>query len=414
MEYMAIASIENLSNEIFYEIFDYLDGYYLCKAFSNLNQHFQQLLSSSSLLLKLHVDAVDDQITINEIKQFILLYKHNIISFHFDSAPEHIPFFLSSGIDSSFIRLESLYINRLNPMIHGLLISNLTSLPRLYSFTVNNPWHPYEGLSNVYQLILTLPKLKYAKCSVDDYDISASLSIPINTQFSSIEQLIINHNCTFKDLFPILSHTPQICYLKCQNLIAHHSILDTISPVTLANLSYISMNIQYVTFDQFEWLISKLHCQLEILRITVTLSLQTDYLNGNRWEKLLSEYLPKLEEFYFQYSKASVSGYDAPIYSDDPNPFISSFWIEQEWLLEIEMDSFEIIYSICPYELYEKESFLLKILFFLFRDRWYDIIYFTDLGKSTRLTITCVPHDENLDFLMTDIDHVLTMAHIYH
>ena len=49
----SIASIENLSNEIFYEIFDYFDGCDIYQAFSNLNYRFQQLIHSPSLLFKI-------------------------------------------------------------------------------------------------------------------------------------------------------------------------------------------------------------------------------------------------------------------------------------------------------------------------------------------------------------------------
>ncbi|CAF3188168.1 unnamed protein product [Rotaria socialis] len=49
-----IICLEDLSNEIFYEIFDYLNGCEIVKAFSNLNFRFKQLLYSSSLLIKTH------------------------------------------------------------------------------------------------------------------------------------------------------------------------------------------------------------------------------------------------------------------------------------------------------------------------------------------------------------------------
>ncbi|CAF3760969.1 unnamed protein product [Rotaria sordida] len=48
-----ISSFENLSNELFYEIFDYLEGCDLFQAFSNLNSRFQVLLISSCLRLKI-------------------------------------------------------------------------------------------------------------------------------------------------------------------------------------------------------------------------------------------------------------------------------------------------------------------------------------------------------------------------
>jgi hypothetical protein len=48
--------MENLSNEIFYEIFDYLHAYQINEAFSNLNYRFKQLINSSLLLYKLKFD----------------------------------------------------------------------------------------------------------------------------------------------------------------------------------------------------------------------------------------------------------------------------------------------------------------------------------------------------------------------
>ncbi|CAF4109825.1 unnamed protein product [Rotaria sp. Silwood2] len=48
----SITSVEDLSNEIYYEIFEYLDGVEIVKAFSKLNSRFQQLLRPSSLLIK--------------------------------------------------------------------------------------------------------------------------------------------------------------------------------------------------------------------------------------------------------------------------------------------------------------------------------------------------------------------------
>ncbi|CAF4907485.1 unnamed protein product, partial [Rotaria sp. Silwood2] len=45
--------LENLSNELFYEIFDYLDSCDLYKAFSNLNIRFLNLIFRSSFPLKI-------------------------------------------------------------------------------------------------------------------------------------------------------------------------------------------------------------------------------------------------------------------------------------------------------------------------------------------------------------------------
>ncbi|CAF3483928.1 unnamed protein product, partial [Adineta steineri] len=42
-----VTLFENLSNELIIEIFEYFNGYEICKSFSNLNSHFQQLINSS-------------------------------------------------------------------------------------------------------------------------------------------------------------------------------------------------------------------------------------------------------------------------------------------------------------------------------------------------------------------------------
>ena len=60
---MSITSIENLSNEFFYEIFDYLNAWHIYIAFSNLNYRFQQLLDNSSILYK--IKLIDHQYPMN-------------------------------------------------------------------------------------------------------------------------------------------------------------------------------------------------------------------------------------------------------------------------------------------------------------------------------------------------------------
>ncbi|CAF3992345.1 unnamed protein product, partial [Rotaria sp. Silwood1] len=48
----SIACLEHLSNEIFYDLFEYLNGYEIAQTFFNLSYRFEQLLNSSSILIK--------------------------------------------------------------------------------------------------------------------------------------------------------------------------------------------------------------------------------------------------------------------------------------------------------------------------------------------------------------------------
>jgi hypothetical protein len=79
----SINCIEDLSNEIFYEISDYLDGYDVYKAFSNLNNPFENLLIKSSLLMKIQISSTSE--FDYHYKELINLNKHHILSFHFNN-----------------------------------------------------------------------------------------------------------------------------------------------------------------------------------------------------------------------------------------------------------------------------------------------------------------------------------------
>ncbi|CAF4142364.1 unnamed protein product, partial [Adineta steineri] len=113
---ISITSMENLSNEIFYEIFEYLDGCHIYEAFSNLNNHFNELLNSPSLLFKIRIYLLYDESYKDLYKQLILINKDKIISFDLCLSLENTDEFLSSySIDSLFTRLESLSLSNIEP-----------------------------------------------------------------------------------------------------------------------------------------------------------------------------------------------------------------------------------------------------------------------------------------------------------
>ncbi len=105
--------IENLSNEIFCEIFDYLDGYAIHTAFSNLNSRFNNLLINPSFLMKteFRYNSGFD----HRYKQFIKSNKHHTISFKFSIESILDQVISSCIIDSSFYRLQSIVFSEISP-----------------------------------------------------------------------------------------------------------------------------------------------------------------------------------------------------------------------------------------------------------------------------------------------------------
>jgi len=124
-----MTSMENFSNELFYEIFDYLDSCDIYQAFSNLNDRFQRLLNSSSLLFKTTFHR-------STFKQMIRFNKNQILSIHFLSST-HKKMISSLNIDCLFTRLESLVFLSIEPDILISLLPKLIHLPRLFSLTIN-------------------------------------------------------------------------------------------------------------------------------------------------------------------------------------------------------------------------------------------------------------------------------------
>ncbi|CAF4288003.1 unnamed protein product, partial [Adineta steineri] len=391
---ISITSIENLPNEIFYEIFEYLDGCHIYEAFLNLNNRFNELLNSSSLLFKIQVHSLYKESYMDIYKQLILINKNKIISLDLFLSIENTDEFLSLySIDSLFTHLESLSLENVAATILTSILSNLTCLPRLFSLKIDTNWAS-SNLSKFYRLIFMLPKLKYVKYS--DHDCAAGVSLPsaTNKQLSSIEYFFIDHDCTIDQLCILTSYTPQVRHLKITNLSENDSINEMILPISLINLTYISIELCTITFDKFEMFIKQTECNLEVLRIITHID-DRDYLDDNRWEQLISEYLHKLKKFYVEYVQDIDPESGCSIDYEPSQRFTSLFWIKRKWVFELEMNSSYITFKISSY-----------------KKRWYDINSLIKLSKPTRLIIK--NYDEFIKALNLTIRDILAVTQIYH
>ncbi|CAF0833965.1 unnamed protein product [Rotaria sordida] len=399
---MSITLIENLSNEFFFEIFEYLDGCEIYQAFSNLNYHFQQLINSLFLLLKFNFYRLtSDNVYTNTYKQLLFNNKHQILSFHITLPLEKDDFLSSFSIDSSFDHLESLIIIDISENILLSLLANLYSLSRLFSLTIDTQ-HRINDLSDIYRLIFTLPKLKYIKCSSEIYVTCDLLSMATNEQFSNIEYFIIEHPFAFKELCTLISYVPQLRHLTFSGLTDEDINIKVIKSITLSNLTRLYIQIDEISADKLEIFINKLNAKLKVLSLGCT-SEDIDYLNANRWENFILNNLPQLENFYFTYH-AYFGDDDIPsMYFGIRDQFISSFWLQRQWTLETEIEFDTVQYSIRPY-----------------KKRWYEYdkqhIIINQYSKLIRLIIKDVSPEKWFKTLSINqyIDHILTVTKIYH
>jgi hypothetical protein len=286
------------------------------------------------------------------LKQIIRFNKHQIYSIDFNTSSSINQFFVSFSFDSSFNRLEA--ITLYEP--ESYILISLVSLPHLFSLTLYI-FDKSTDLTDIYRIVLTFPMLKYYKLVTDHSDLSASLPIATNQRFSPIEHLDIKNHCTFNDCLGIMSYTPKLNRLNYIHTNSIDTNIEINLPITLLNLTHLSIRVSEAKFDVFEIFMSKIHSKLKILSFTTDCE-DLDYLDANRWEKFILKYLPQLQEFYLRYYASFGCDSEDRIYRGKPNQFISSFWIERQWILEVKDEPEEIIYSIRPYKYIEKRFFI--------------------------------------------------------
>ena len=277
-------SIENLSDELLCEIFDYLDGYQVFQAFSNINCRFEQLIHSSYVLIKTCFSIYQND-KLNLFEQFIFSNRNQIFSVYLNFYLQDSYLFSWYLFDSSFHRLESLLFKVIQSNTLMPMLNNLSSLPHLFSLTIET-YSVEEQINDMYQLIFILPKLKYYRISSFCYHRSITLPMAMNNQFSPIEHLVINHDCSLNELECLISYTPQLRRLalhktKTNNL--NKKILS--SSVILDNIYSISLDLYQTTFNELELFITKIFSNLK--RLSIIGSFDISFLSAYRWKQLI-------------------------------------------------------------------------------------------------------------------------------
>ncbi|CAF2865435.1 unnamed protein product [Rotaria sp. Silwood2] len=359
-ENLSITSFEQLSNELLYEIFDYLDGYDIYKGFSKLNIRFHNLISFSSLPLKINFSKKSQPTLEHCCRNVIIPNKHRLLSLHLDSHSIIHNFFIHCYIDSSFNHLQSIILSGFSDYKILMILFYLNSLPCLSSLTIELEDDSYYNISDIYQIIFRLPCLKFNKMSLLNYDeLNISIPISINQKFSIIEHLILNHDCNIDELTSILSHTPQLRHLTCQHVVETDEIVNKEILLTLSNLIHVSFVECSVKFDILEKFIKKISSQLKVWHLNTFE--ETAYLDANRWRRLITNHIPHLCKFYFNHHM-SINNNDIFPNCESINQFTSIFCTKRQWFFEFKDQLDTFVYSIYPYRKtwynhYEYEQF---------------------------------------------------------
>ncbi|CAF4224829.1 unnamed protein product [Adineta steineri] len=167
------------------------------RTFFNLNKRFQNLLTSSTLRIKIHTSFISKLIFQKYYTHFIEPYKHRIKSLHLSNP---CTMHLFSNI-SQFSQLENLLVENTESQYLENILLHITSLSNLSSLVIHI--NDSSNQIQIYNQIFLLPTLKYCKIS---FDKNIQLEqIPISTNISSsIEHLVIIGKCYLTELHNFL------------------------------------------------------------------------------------------------------------------------------------------------------------------------------------------------------------------
>ena len=344
---------EDLANELFYEIFEYLDIYYVYKGFFNLNKRFKNLLIYSNLPIPINISTMSKS-NFERYHQGIIKPNRHRINILRLSNPFTVDIVFSPPrIISKFIQLETLILDNTKAKYLDNILDHLVYLPKLYSLTLNLT-DQVQYPSVLFSQIFCLPKLKYFKITYQTKDDKDPLSIYFTEyDYSPIEYLVINSRFSIETFDNLLFCLPKLRHLSINCLVkSHFEYIETkLDPVVLKDLKYVSLNLDFIHLSRFEQIIKGFFGYVEVLRLTT--KHDRAYLDAKQWEHLISSYMPHLRVFDINHNDV-VSDNNPLTYHEPMHQFNSSFWFEKKWFfthLHDRQDKLDsgVFYSTNPY-----------------------------------------------------------------
>lgn len=334
---------EDLSNEIVYEIFEYLDFCYTYQTFSQLNHRYYHLIHHSTVSVKLVLPPMSRKIFQNFSKDFLVINQHRIHSiystnpFLFDLSPSPFRYLFQ------FLQLHTLILENFESNHLSNLLSQLVVLPNLSSLIIK-PFNSIQHQDRLYQQIFRLPSLQY--CQVSFHEQSTIRSLPICTnQYSRIKRLTLLDCCQINNVLILLTYLPELRRLSCQQLKQSIYFQYNRDLIKLNYLTHLSLRTADVTLMDLEMFLSKFTHQIQVFRFSTGLTSNPIYVDANRWETIIRIHLPYLRIFDIQ---IHLPSHLYPLLSI--NQFRSSFWFERKWFFRCEYDHQKaLLYSIHPY-----------------------------------------------------------------
>jgi hypothetical protein len=258
---------------------------------------------------------------------------------------------------TNLTQLTTLIIDNIESNYIQEIVNHLSSLPILSSLTITSIGY-IKNQNDVYKKIFRLPGLKYCQMLIDTRQHLLPLYTATN-KFSSIEYLVINNKVSLNQVDSLLSYVPQLRRLSFGHLNGSRGIRIHKTSISLNYLTDVSLELYDVSFNDFELLVTNFFRQVQVLRIAICCTAyfnhSMEYLNADRWERLISTHMANLSIFDFQHQHRIARCPDTrATFEAQVNKFNSLFWMKRQWFFEyqyqqITWTKIAIFYSTNPY-----------------------------------------------------------------
>ena len=320
---------EDLSNELLYDLFEFLDTCEVLEIFPSLNDRFHRLITGSSIPLHFNFSGMTRSMFHRYCEGSVAPNTHRITALTFPHQLSVDHFWTQFALDS-FAQLRSLVLNDMTYSKSVDLLDSFVQLPCLSSISIAI-WHGCSNASSLYQSLLRLPKLKY--CKVMLVYLSAVDVSQLGQLTSSIEHLVIINTTRLSAVVSVLNCTPQLRRFSYQSinpsLSAHEPPPETF--VVPSQLTHVSLEDVRLSFDDFDSFMTRISSRLRNLSITVRND--PDFLDADRWQLLIADHIPHLKMFDFQhwFPFSNDMPENHTIYHTMTIGFTSAFWSERNW-----------------------------------------------------------------------------------
>jgi hypothetical protein len=328
---------EELSNEVIYEIFEYLDFSHAFAAFYDLNQRFRNLFINSNLPIQINLSLISKSLFNYFLTHIIIPHTHRIQSFRLSNPFSDDTILLILSIMTNFIRLETFIMSNIESDYIVEIVNHLSSLPVLSSLSITSI-DDTEEQNEIYEEIFRLSTLKYCQLFIETSRPLRTLSSPID-KFSSIEHLVICNKVLLNQIYSLLQYVPQLRRLSLEYLHGSKHGRTQTNSITLNYLTHVSLDMYCVSFNDFELLVKDFFRHVQVLHIGLNClhlsTPDTEYLNADWWERLILKSMSNLYTFDFKHEyRGWCNNDDRQRYENQINKFNSLFWIKRQWFFE--------------------------------------------------------------------------------